>query len=541
MRIALAQINSHLGNFESNFRKIIEFSYKAKERHCDIVVFPEASLFGYHPMDLLKRKSVVDEEIKFIQKLKKKLPQDIAVVFGAFTHNPSKQGKPYFNSAIVLNNGRILGEFHKQLLPTYDVFDDARHIEPGDVHKNVFQYKGKKILVTICEDIWAWPLSQQDKKSHYKSNPLKKVKPGSVDLILNLSASPYFTEKMKNRISVTRQTAKYVRAPMIYVNMVGGQDELIFDGGSFAINKQGKIFAQNIQFEEDINIIDIDKLKGGSHFEPLDQTESLRRALVLGIRDFINKLDIQQVHLGLSGGIDSALVACLAVDALGPHRVKAFAMPSRFNAKKSINLARKLAQNIHIELFEIPIQKTYQTILKTIEASLGPAKFGVMHENIQARIRGLMLMAYSNKQNSLLLNTTNKSEFAAGYGTLYGDLAGGLSPIGDLLKQDVYKLSKYYNREREIIPKQIITRAPSAELRPHQKDQDTLPPYNQLDESVVQLVENAKKAVTASDKFLLNKLMASEFKRWQSPPILKVRENSFGQGRRMPIAHLAKY
>ncbi|MCB0350129.1 MAG: NAD+ synthase, partial [Bdellovibrionales bacterium] len=297
MRIALAQINAHLGNFEENYRKIIEYTNRAKERRCDIVVFPEATLFGYHPMDLLKRDSIVKAEVQYIKKISKAIPKGIVVLFGAFTQNPSSRGKPYFNSAIALEKNKKPWICHKELLPTYDVFDDARHIEPGDMSKNIFRYKGKKILITICEDIWAWPMTGQKKKSYYDINPIKKIKPGSVDLILNLSASPFFTKKMERRLKVTRATASFIQAPMVYVNMVGGQDELLFDGGSFAINQKGKVLCQCLQFHEDLGIVDFSKELGTRHELSKSIEENMRQAVVMGIRDFVHKTGQKRVHL----------------------------------------------------------------------------------------------------------------------------------------------------------------------------------------------------------------------------------------------------
>ncbi|OFZ19858.1 MAG: NAD(+) synthase [Bdellovibrionales bacterium RBG_16_40_8] len=543
MRIALAQIDSHLGHFKGNCSKIIEYAKRAKALNSDVVVFPEASLFGYHPMDLLERESVVRAQLKYINEIHKKIPSGILVIFGAFTKNLSNKGKPYFNSAIALERSKKSWVCHKTLLPTYDVFDDARHIEPGDVSKNILSYKGKKILVTICEDIWAWADNGRKKETQYVKNPLKKIKRRSVDLVLNLSASPFFQNKMKHRKFVVSSTAKYFSAPMVYVNMVGGQDELIFDGSSFAIDKNGKIIAQNASFAEDLNIVDFfnqQKYKKKRN-PPLLKVEKIRQALVLGIRDFVLKAAQESVHLGLSGGIDSAIVACLAVDALGVERVKAYAMPGPFSTDISLALAQELSQNLGVQCSEIPITGLYKQVIELVEKKIGVTHFGVMHENIQARLRSLILMAISNRNKSMLLNTSNKSELAAGYSTLYGDLAGGLAPIGDLLKRDIQALAKHYNKDRILIPEQIILRAPSAELRTNQKDQDTLPPYDDLDDSVVRLVEHMATPRTDVDKYLLKALMASEFKRWQAPPILKVSEHSFGQGRRMPIAHSGWY
>jgi NAD+ synthase (glutamine-hydrolysing) len=540
MRIALAQTNSRLGDFQYNSNKIIEYIKRASEKRCQLVVFPEATIFGYHPMDLLERRSVVLEQLKYLKKINKVIPQNMGVIIGAFTLNPNRNGKPYYNSAVFLEKNKKPQVFHKELLPTYDVFDEARHIEKGRLEKNILHWNGKKILITICEDIWAFPKNSKS-NSLYFENPIRRVRPGSVDLCVNLSASPYFIDKMEQRHFVTRSVVKHLKCPMIYANLVGAQDELIFDGGSFALNKKGKIIAQSIRFDEDLNVVDFATEIGGHRTLEKNKVECLRQALVLGIRDFINKLNIKTVHLGISGGVDSALVACLAVDALGADRVKGVALPGPYSTKLSLNLAKQLAKNLNIELMVFDIKKIYKSSVLEINKTFGTSDFGLMHENLQARIRGQVLMSYANKNSSLLLNTTNKSEMASGYGTLYGDLCGGLSPIGDLLKSDVYALTDLYNNEYEIIPKKIITRAPTAELRPNQKDSDSLPVYEKLDQAVIRLVEKMAAAKTKEEKFLLQALMRNEFKRWQSPPILKVREHSFGQGRRMPLAHKAIY
>ncbi len=540
MKIALAQINSHVGHFEANAEKILVFSKQAKEQGADIVVFPEATLFGYHPMDLLGRPTVVQAELIALRKICRKLPKNILVLFGAFTLNRRRVGKPYFNSAVAFHNGRMRF-FNKTLLPTYDVFDDARHIEPGDVTRNIISFKGQKILITICEDIWAWPMVGQKRSSYYDENPLRRIHRGAVDLILNLSASPFFQNKWPHRLAMTRATARYFKSPMVYVNMVGGQDELIFDGGSFAINEKGTVIAHCPHFREDLQIVDLKSDRQKKVKIAKQGIESLNNALVLGVRDFLRKTGLERAHFGLSGGIDSAVVACIAVEALGAKNVTALALPGPFSSAESFDYATKLAKNLGIELKTMTIESEYAAFADALKKQLGIEQFGLVHENLQARIRGTLLMAYANAKSSLLLNTTNKSELAAGYGTLYGDLCGGLSVIGDLLKRDVYQLAKYLNCEREVIPTGIIERAPTAELRPNQRDTDTLPPYDQLDESVVRLVENSLAAKSSSDKFLISALVKSEFKRWQSPPILKVRAHSFGQGRRMPIANAAVF
>lgn len=537
-RIAVAQINTVLGNFSANRQKVIEWIQRAEEKHCDLVVFPESTLFGYHPFDLLEREKLVEAQIKEIKAIEKAMPQGMAALVGVFTKNPKKTGKPYFNSAALIEKGKKTKFFHKELLPTGDVFDEARFIAQGEMKNNFFSFKGKKIFLTICEDIWAWP--NEKGMSNYESNPILSLKGKKVDLVINLSASPFFPGKDKVRKSLVQKVAKAFKAPMIYTNLVGAQDEIIFDGRSFALSPNGKLLMECMPFEEDLNVLDLGKMEGGNRPQEKNPTEILRRALVLGIRDFCHKVGIKKVHLGLSGGVDSALVACLAVDALGPSQVKAFALPSQFNAAKSLSLAQDLAKNLRIDLINIPIQGIYESAKSTVDAALEIREFGLVHENLQARIRGMLLMAYSNKENSMLLATSNKSEYAAGYSTLYGDMCGGLAPIGDLTKKQVYELCALYNAQSELIPSEIITRAPSAELRPNQKDQDSLPPYDDLDASVQKLVRDCKPVSSETDRWVLGALMRSEFKRWQAPPILKVSEHSFGRGRRYPVAHQAK-
>ncbi len=541
MRIALAQMNPTLGDFAANAKKIIDFSRRAQDLRAEIVLFPEATLFGYHPMDLLERPSVVDAQLKVLGDLLKKLPKDILVIIGVFTKNKKAKGKPFHNSALAIRNGKIVFQCHKELLPTYDVFDDARHIEPGDMSKNILKFKGKKVFVTICEDIWAWPVPGENVQSFYPENPIQKIKPKSVDLVLNLSASPFHVGKFTHRQRVVTSTAKYLKAPMAYVNMVGAQDELVFDGGSFAVAANGKTLCQSVFFEEDLTILDLDTKEGGTRPRVENTVEQIRRALVLGIRDFCEKAGLQRVHLGLSGGIDSAVVACLAVDALGPKNVDVFYLQGPFSSDESGRMAGQLAENLGLQLRCISIEKMYGDVNARLTEALGPHEFGHAEENIQSRLRGLLLMAYSNREGSLLLNTTNKTEMASGYGTLYGDMIGGLCPIGDLLKRDVFELAKHYNQQQELIPAGIITRPPSAELAPNQKDEDSLPLYSKLDPAVRNMVERLKPARSHEEKFLLRAMYKSEFKRWQAPPILKVREHSFGRGRRFPVAHKAFY
>ncbi|MEZ4873840.1 MAG: NAD+ synthase [Bdellovibrionales bacterium] len=545
MKISLAQINSCLGQFDYNTRQMIRYAQKAANNGSDLVIFPECSLFGYHPVDLLERQSVVEAQLKHLEYLAKKLPHDIGVFVGAITEF-KKPGKNYFNSAVFIHKNKISRVFPKQLLPTYDVFDEARHIEPGDTSKNIFRFKNFRILVTVCEDIWAWTLPGEQEKSRYQTNPIQSIKDKNIDLIVNLSASPFHTKKFKQRQFVTDKCVKHIKAPMAYVNMVGAQDELVYDGGSFALDKKGNIVAQAKRFKEDLVSFSIESktkkvFPGQKRIIRENKVSDQRQAIVLGIRDFVTKTGLKKVHLGLSGGIDSALVAVLAAEAVGGKNLTCIALPSPFNIKKSQTTAKQLAENIGAHFIEIPISKIYESELQVLEDAFGPMNFSVVHENLQARTRGLLLMAYSNKENSLLLNTSNKSEFAMGYSTLYGDQCGGICPIGDLLKTEVNAMAREINRERNLIPHFILDRPPSAELRKGQTDQDTLPDYEILDKAVTKLVVELKKPRNEIEQQVLNAMMKSEFKRWQAPPIIKVSDHAFGRGRRLPVAHRAFY
>lgn len=537
MKVALAQVNSWLGDFSGNAEKILSCCRQAAREGAELVVFPEAALFGYHPCDLLEREQIVLNQVKQVQSLSRKIPKGIGVFVGAIGLNPG-EGKPYQNCAVFLEKGQKPKWFAKELLPTYDVFDEARHIQPGRIEKNILNWKRKRILVTICEDIWGWPMAGKPRFAKYPSNPLKNVK-GKIDLVINLSASPFTHTKMSQRQKVTSSTAKYFKAPMVYVNMVGAQDELIFDGASLALNSKGKEIARCNRFAEDLRVIDF---KGKNTNYKVDEVEIevLRRALVLGLRDFVRKNGFSRVHLGLSGGIDSALVACLAADAVGAENVLAVGMPGPYSDPKSLEVAREMAKNLGLSWKEIPIAQQYETFKGELEKATGSFAFSVAHENLQARLRALVLMWVANQEKSLLLATSNKSELATGYSTLYGDMCGAVMPIGDLLKGEVYELARHYNRQREHIPKFVLERPPSAELRPNQRDQDSLPPYDELDRVVVNLVESFAPAKSGLNQRVLNMMMGSEFKRWQAPPILKVSNHAFGRGRRLPLAHLAR-
>ncbi len=540
MKVAVAQMNSYLGFFRYNRDKILRFINESSRKKCDIVVFPEAALFGYPPSDLLEKEEFVNQQLKELAQIEKRIPSGIVAIIGLFTKNPSSRGRPYFNSAALIQKGKQTKFFHKQLFPPGDVFDEDRFMESGRVQDNFLKIKNKRILLTLCEDIWGWPydIRRRNKQIRYnlhKENPLKllKTKP---DFVINMSASPYYPGKANQRKQVARATAKHFQAPLFYVNIVGAQDEIIFDGSSFVINSSGKILLQSAGFKEELNVFDLSKMEGQPPAPSLLEEEELRRALVLGIRDYCHKINIQKIHLGLSGGIDSALVAALAVDAVGPSNVTCVALPGPFNSPLSLSLAESMAMNLKVRFLQMPITSAFEKISEEINQILGLKEFSVVHENLQARLRGMYLMSIANAENSLLLATANKSELASGYSTLYGDMCGGLAPIGDLKKNQVYKLALHYNQNCQFIQNEIISRAPSAELRPNQKDQDTLPDYALLDKSVIKLIEKNEPASSATDRWLQQVLLQTEFKRWQAAPILKVSPRSFGRGRRFPIA-----
>lgn len=528
MRIALAQFNSHVANFSQNGERIRDAIDEANRKNCDLVVFPELALFGYNPVDLLERDELISQQDKELEKIKKHIPKNMHALVGGVTRTKNKKGKPYHNSVHLI--GKKKKTFHKELLPSYDVFDDTRFMQSGDVNHNLFTLKGYKVLVLICEDIWCWDGNRYE-------NILTQVKTKKPDLVICVNASPFSYGKQERRIEMARTTAKYFRSSVVYLNMVGAQDELIFDGRSFVIDKKGTIIAQSAAFSEDLNVIDLGKAVGGRRETPSSKVELLHGALVLGLRDFAAKNNLKRMHLGLSGGIDSAVVACLAADAIGPANVSTIAMPGPFSSIDSLKFAEQLAKNIGCEFSKLSINSIYEAELNVFEETFGKLEFGLVHENLQARLRATLLMMYANYKHSLLLSTSNKSEMAVGYTTLYGDMCGGIAPLGDVLKKEVYELAKFYNQHYELIPEQIISRPPSAELRPNQKDEDSLPPYDQLDKAVQKIVTEEKPARGALEKMLLNMLAKSEFKRWQAPPILKVSEHAFGRGRRWPISH----
>ncbi len=566
MKICTVQFNPTLGDFKNNKTRIIQQLKLAVKGGADLVVFPECTLFGYYPADLLERPSIVDEQLKVFNSLVKGAPKNVSFLIGFIAKNPRTRGKRFLNSVALIQNNKVKKVFSKTLLPTYDIFDEVRHFSVGDLSKNYFKLKGLSILVSICEDIWAW---NKNGKSGYHTNPFLKLTK-KIDLHINLSASPFTISKHQQRQYIFKHVTKSTNSPMIYVNQVGAQDETIFDGTTSIVNKTGKVIYSLKSWKEDSAIFNFKDLLstkelilsttkfkhqiahqptgkpievGSKKKKALDfiESQSIYSALVLGLEDFFKKTGFKKAHLGLSGGVDSALVYALACEALGSKNVSAIALPTKFNESLSLDLAKKLTANFESELISFPIQNLYSEFKINVDKIFNIKKFGLVHENLQARIRADILMAYANHNDSMLLATSNKTEMAVGYSTLYGDMCGGLAPIGDLTKTQVYQVCRYVNRKNEVIPLQILTRAPSAELRDNQTDQDSLPAYKDLDKSVIKLVENTEKALSKIDKWTLNALMKSEFKRWQAPPVLKITDHAFGRGRRFPIAHKAYF
>jgi len=526
MKIAIAQINTTLGDIEQNSNKIIAESLKAKlDLDADLVVFPELSTVGYPPYDLLERPELLIQHKTHLKKILKKAPKNIAIVFGGLYE---EKGFLY-NAAYFILNGVIKKIIKKTLLPSYTVFYDDRHFIKGDLKNNFISYKGKKLFITICEDIWAGY-----NKKKYPADPMLKITK-KIDHFINLSASPYTKNKLAIRQKIARRISKKYNSSFTYVNQVGAQDELIFDGQSFHIEKDaGKSFT----FEAFREVTLLSNSKSLKKKKSSNLYSNIFDSLVLGVKEYFNKSGFKKAHLGLSGGIDSALVYVLAVEALGSENVRAIAMPGPYSSNLSFELATKLTKNHNSKLLSFNINSSYEKFISDYDSAFQKEDFGLMHENLQARLRALTLMAFSNQNSSLLLATSNKSELCVGYSTLYGDQCGALMPIGDLLKTEVFELCNWYNENKKTkIPKKIITRAPSAELRPNQKDSDSLPSYKELDRAIESVITNKNKAKTKLEKWVMTQSFKSEFKRWQACPILRISNHSFGRGRMMPLAH----
>ncbi len=539
MKITIAQLNYHIGNFEGNLKNMLGAIEQAKKEKSDLIVFSELSTCGYPPRDFLEFEDFIIQSNQCIDALAK-ASKDIAIAVGAPSVNPVIEGKDLHNSGYFLADGKVLQVAHKALLPTYDIFDEYRYFEPGNEF-NVVEYKGKRIALTICEDIW----NVGNDNPLYTVCPMDELMPQNPDFIINLSASPFSYKQADSRLHVIKANIDKYGIPMFYVNHSGSQTEVIFDGGSVVMSPDGKVFDELPYFEECIRSYELaDVLKGGIHrVQPKEKIALIHDALVLGVKDYFGKLGLKKAILGLSGGIDSAVVAVIAQRALGAENVRVLLMPSQFSSDHSINDARTLAQNLNIQYDVIQIESVYDSYIGVLAPHFAGTSFNVTEENIQARVRGMLLMAMSNKFGNILLNTSNKSEASVGYGTLYGDMAGGLSVIMDLYKMEVYELAKYMNKDGEVIPVNTITKPPSAELRPDQVDSDSLPPYEILDEILFQYIEKRQgpKEIIALgyDEKLVKRILRlvniNEFKRYQTAPALRVSPKAFGMGRRMPI------
>lgn len=540
MKIALAQLNYHIGNFENNTQKIISNIAAAKAKGADMVVFAELAICGYPPRDFLEFDDFISLCHSAAQEIAKYCT-DIACIVGLPIKNSVLEGKDLFNAAYFIANGEVKQIVKKALLPTYDVFDEYRYFEPNTVFDCV-EYKGKKIALTICEDLW-----NINDNPLYVSSPMDELIKQQPDLMINIAASPFDYGHDEDRIKVLSDNAKKYKLPLFYVNQVGAQTEIIFDGGSLVFDEEGSLKAEMKYFEEDLQVFDLDEVQNVKNKYPAaDRTsdiEQIHDALVLGIKDYFAKSGFKKAVLGLSGGIDSAVVCALACKALGAENVMAVLMPSKYSSDHSVQDALDLVNNIGCKHEIIPIKEAADAFDSMLAKPFDGLPFNLAEENIQARCRGIVVMAMSNKFGYILLNTSNKSECAVGYGTLYGDMCGAISVIGDVYKTQVFNLAKYINKDREIIPINTIVKPPSAELRPDQKDSDSLPEYDELDAILYQHIELKKgsKAIIAQgfDEVLVKRILRmvnlAEFKRYQTPPILRVSPKAFGMGRRMPI------
>ncbi len=544
MKIALAQINYHIGNFEGNYAGMRAALLEAKKQGAELVVFAELSLSGYPPRDFLEFDDFIERCLHWTEKLAEDCI-GIAAVVGLPVRNQTGKGKPLFNAALFLENGKVTSEYHKTLLPNYDIFDEYRYFEPNRDF-SLLEYKGLRFAVTICEDLW-----NTGSNPLYVKNPMEELAKLKPDAVINIAASPFHYNQEEVRKEVLRDNALKYNLPVIYVNHVGAQTELLFDGGSLVMDPRGRVVSELKYFEEDLKIFDLQELLEGNML-PVEEKKPgkmalIHDALVMGIRNYFSKLGFEKAILGLSGGIDSAVTLALAAKALGPENVLAVLLPSGFSSEHSMSDAITLANNIGCPYEIVPINEVFEEFRALLDPIFSDRKIGLTEENIQARARGVILMALSNKFGYILLNTSNKSEAAVGYGTLYGDMNGGISVLGDVYKTEVFELARFINRDGGIIPENTIVKPPSAELRPDQKDTDSLPEYSILDEILYQYIEMRKGPSDiismGFDEKIVRKVLRlvniNEYKRHQTPPILRVSSKAFGMGRRMPI--VARY
>jgi NAD+ synthase (glutamine-hydrolysing) len=527
MKIGLAQINTANGDLEGNERKIRQYLERARAEKLDLVIFPELALVGYPPRDFLTQHGFLEKSQVLMKALAKDF-SDLNFVIGSVEKN--------YNSAFVISKGEIQRVCRKNLLPNYDVFDERRYFKPGS-EVRIVNIANHKIAITVCEDIWAKQIPL------YNNDPIKQLRGKQVDFVINISASPFEMDKFEKRIEAVSSSAKILNKPFVYVNLVGGNDELIFDGGSFAVNSSGELVTQAPFFEETLHTFTLSK-NTAIETSPMPTEEKHAQALVLGFRDFVRKCGFTDVTFGLSGGVDSALVLLLAIEALGKDHVHPIFMPYRHTSQVSKEDVSSMIAKLQLPISLVPIGPMMESFESHLQSTLEEKLKNLTLENMQSRIRGNILMSYSAQKNAMVINTGNKSEIAVGYCTLYGDTVGGLSPIGDLYKHEVYALTKHLNKKYNVIPERIFTRPPSAELSPDQKDADSLPPYDILDAIVKNYIENHESAEELIEKGFdqdivhstIKLIVQSEFKRKQMPPILRVSDKAFGIGRRMPIA-----
>lgn len=563
MKIAISQQNYHIGNFELNRNKMISAIEQAKQQKADLIVFSELSICGYPPRDFLEFNDFIEKCYESID-LIKEYADDIGVIVGSPQRNPVKEGKDLFNSAVFLFNKQVIGIAHKSLLPNYDIFDEYRYFEPTN-EWSVIEFKGERIALTICEDIW-----NLTENPLYRVSPMDLLTKQNPSILINITASPFDYDHDDDRKEIILENVRRYRLPLIYCNTVGAQTEIIFDGGSLIFDNEGKLHKELQYFEEDFCTVNTEDLikeshtgAGESKYKFVDERVAglkdthkiiefltseknmaqIYRALILGIRDYFMKMGFTKAILGASGGIDSAVVQTLVVHALGKENVHVLLMPSKYSSSHSVSDAEQLSKNLGNTYHTVPIMSINEEYINTLKPMFKDLPANVAEENIQSRIRGNLLMAFANKFGYVLLNTSNKSELAVGYGTLYGDMAGGLSILGDLYKMQVYALGKYINSDKQIIPENILTKAPSAELRHDQKDTDSLPEYTLLDKVLYEYIENRKGPQEIIKQGFDPKLVArilklvntSEYKRNQFCPILRISRKAFGVGRRVPI------
>lgn len=539
MKIALAQLNLHIGNFAGNLSKMTAAIAEAKRQGADIVCLPELATVGYPPRDFLEFDDFICLAEEALHTLAQSA-QGIAVVVGSVSRNPQVEGKDLYNSVYFLAEGQVQFVQHKTLLPTYDVFDEYRYFEPAS-EWSVFTWQGKRIALTVCEDLW----NVGNENPLYKICPMDELMGQAPELILNVSASPFAFDHAADRLHVLQTNVARYGLPLFYVNHTGAQTELIFDGGSAVLSPNGKIYDEMPYFQECVRTYELaDVLKGEREaVQPKEKMPLIHDALVEGLRNYFGKLGLKKAILGLSGGIDSAVTAVLATRALGADNVRVLLMPSQHSSDHSVEDARVLAQHLGIQYDLIPIEQVYESYIGALKPHFWATPENITEENLQARIRGMLLMAFSNKFGHILLNTSNKSEMAVGYGTLYGDMCGGLSVIGDVYKVEVFDLARYINKDAEVIPENTISKPPSAELRPGQMDSDSLPAYEVLDPILFHYIEERKSPQDIIDmgydehlvRRILRLVNINEFKRYQTAPVLRVSNKAFGMGRRMPI------